>query len=90
MSPERVLLLNADGERHHGGKLMPKRSTTSRESISTGRSEMYGKRDTAGRFKEMDVVGRSLPADRRTAAKTTTRSGHGDQGDRSRGAAKKK
>jgi hypothetical protein len=40
-------------------------------------------------FKEMDDVGRSLSADRRTAAKTTARPGHGDQGDRARSGKKK-
>jgi hypothetical protein len=52
------------------------------------RNKMFAKRDAAGRFREMDDVGRSLAADRRTAAKTASKRGHGDQGDRS--ATKKK
>jgi hypothetical protein len=51
---------------------------------------MFAKRDVQGRFKEMDDVGRSLSADRRTAAKTASKAGHGDQGDRPRMATKKK
>jgi hypothetical protein len=64
---------------------MAKRSTTKREMIDTGRNKMFAKRDVQGRFKEMDAVGRSLAADRRRAAKTVARPGHGDQGDRARG-----
>lgn len=66
---------------------MAKRSK--RELIDTGRSKMFGKRDTQGRFKEMDVVGRSLVADRRRSAQTEVTSGHGDQGDRRRTAKKR-
>jgi len=63
---------------------MPKRDTSKRELIDTGRNKMYAKRDVQGRFREMDDVGRSLSADRRRRAKTSVKSGHGDQGDRSR------
>jgi hypothetical protein len=66
-----------------------KRSSSRRELIDTGRHSMFAKRDAQGRFKEMDDVGRSLAADRRTAAKTVSKSGHGDQGDRPRGGKKK-
>ena len=71
---------------------MAKRSTSKRESVNTGRNKMFGKRNVKGQFKEMDDVGRSLSGDRRTAAKRSVKSGHGDQGDRSRGrkGAKKK
>lgn len=69
---------------------MPKRSTTKREMIDTGRNKMFAKRDVQGQFKEMDDVGRSLASDRRTAASTVAKSGHGDQGDRPRAATKKK
>jgi hypothetical protein len=44
----------------------------------------YVRRDAKGQFKEVDDVGRSLAADRRTKAKTTVRSGQGDKGDRKR------
>jgi hypothetical protein len=44
----------------------------------------YVRRDAKGQFKEVDDVGRSLAADRRTKAKTTVKSGQGDKGDRKR------
>ncbi len=68
---------------------MAKRSTTKRELIDTASNKMFGKREAQGRFKEMDDVGRSLATDRRRTAKTTVKSGHGDQGDRPRAAVKK-
>ena len=61
-----------------------KRSSSRRELIDTGKTKMFGKRDASGRFKEMDVVGKSLSADRRRQAKTESAPGHGDQGDRKR------
>jgi hypothetical protein len=61
---------------------MAKRSTSKRELIDTGANKMYAKRDSQGRFKEMDDVGRSLSADRKRSANTDTRAGYGDQGDR--------
>ena len=65
---------------------MAKKTRTSgkRELIDTGRNKMYAKRGAKGRFKEMDDVSRSLSADRRRTAKTTVKSGHGDQGDGAR------
>jgi len=42
----------------------------------------YVRRDAKGRFKESDDVGRSLSADRRKRAKTISRAGQGDRGDR--------
>ena len=44
----------------------------------------YVRRDERGRIKESDDVGRSLTADRRTKAKTVSKPGQGDRGDRSR------
>ena len=71
-------------------KAAKKRSTSKRELIDTGKNKMYAKRRVDGTFKEMDDVGRSLSADRRTTAKKKTKSGFGDQGDRPRKAAAKK
>jgi hypothetical protein len=51
---------------------------------------MFAKRNAKGQFKEMDDVGRSLSADRRTSAKRSVKSGHGAQGDRPRAAVKKR
>jgi hypothetical protein len=44
----------------------------------------YVRRDDKGRFKEVDDVGRSLAADRRTKAGTVVKKGEGDRGDRKR------
>jgi hypothetical protein len=71
-------------------KGMAKRSSTKRELIDTSRNKSYAKRDVQGQFREMDDVGRSLATDRRGAAKTTVKAGHGDQGDRPRAAVKKR
>jgi hypothetical protein len=53
-----------------------------RELIDTGTDKRYVRRDEKGRFKESDDVGRSLAADRRQRAKTVTKPGQGDRGDR--------
>lgn len=71
-------------------KGMPKRRSTNRELIDTSRNKSYAKRDVQGQFKDMDDVGKSLATDRRRAAKTIVKAGHGDQGDRSRTAVKKR
>lgn len=42
----------------------------------------YVRRDDEGRFKEVDDVGRSLGADQRETAKTKSKKGQGDRGDR--------
>jgi hypothetical protein len=42
----------------------------------------YVRRDAAGRFSESDDQGRSLSSDRRTDAKTKSKPGYGDRGDR--------
>ena len=42
----------------------------------------FVRRDSAGRFNEVDDVGRSLTQDRQRAAKTTSKPGQGDKGDR--------
>jgi hypothetical protein len=52
-----------------------------RERIDTGSDSRFVRRDEKGRFKESDDIGRSLSADRRTAAKTKVRKGQGDRGD---------
>jgi len=53
-----------------------------RELIDTGTDKRFVRRGRGGEFKESDDVGRSLAADRRTKAKTTSTSGQGDRGDR--------
>lgn len=44
----------------------------------------YVRRDEQGQFKESDDVGRSLAADQRQQAKTESKPGQGDRGDRKR------
>jgi hypothetical protein len=61
---------------------MPKRTAAKRELINTGSDTRYVRRDQSGRIKEADDVGRSLAQDRRRKAKTRTKAGQGDKGDR--------
>lgn|ERR687892_813242 len=42
----------------------------------------FAKRSSKGRFKEMDEQGHSLATNRRRKAKTRSKSGYGDKGDR--------
>ena len=58
------------------------RSSGKRDTVKGKRTTMYAKRTARGRFKEMDEKGRALAADRRKKAKTKTKSGYGDRGDR--------
>lgn len=55
-----------------------------RELIDTGTDKRYVRRDSDGRFKESDDVGKSLSADRRHKAKTAAKPGEADRGDRKR------
>jgi hypothetical protein len=52
------------------------------EQIHTGTDKRYVRRDEQGRCKESDDVGRSLSADNRQKAKTVSKKGQGDKGDR--------
>jgi hypothetical protein len=61
-----------------------RRGAKGRELINTGTDKRYVRRDAGGRFNESDDVGRSLSADRRRKAKTASKSGQGDRGDRKR------
>jgi hypothetical protein len=60
----------------------PRPSQDKRELIDTGTDKRYVRRDAQGQFKESDDMGKSLTQDRRRKAKTTTKSGQGDKGDR--------
>lgn len=53
-----------------------------RELIDTGTDKRYVRRDESGQFKESDDVGRSLAQDQKREAKTKSKSGEGDKGDR--------
>ena len=60
------------------------RSSAKRTLINTGTDKRYVRRDPKGQFKESDDVGRSLASDRRQHAKTESKPGQGDRGDRKR------
>lgn len=60
------------------------KSNSKRELIDTGTDKRYVRRTAGGQFKESDDVGRSLSQDRRRSAKTQSKSGQGDRGDRKR------
>ena len=55
---------------------------TKREKISPNGDARFVRRDDKGRFSESDDVGRSLAQDQRRDAKTASKPGHGDKGDR--------
>jgi hypothetical protein len=57
--------------------------STKRELIEPHKGDKrYVRRDELGRFSESDDVGKSLAADRRQHAKTKSKPGQGDKGDR--------
>ena len=63
---------------------MATKHKSGREAIDTGRDKRFVRRDAQGRFKESDDVRRSLGQDRRRKAKTASKSGQGDRGDKAR------
>ncbi len=63
---------------------MPSKRTGKRELIEPRGDKRFVRRDEHGRFTESDDVGRSLSRDRKQHAKSTSKSGYGDRGDRKR------
>jgi hypothetical protein len=62
-----------------------RRKSGSRRELMTPRGDRrFVRRDSQGRFKEVDDAGRSISADRRRRAKRTVKSGQGDRGDQRR------
>lgn len=59
-----------------------KRGSGKRELISPKGDKRYVRRDAKGQFTESDDVGRSLRQDRQRHAKTESKPGFGDRGDR--------
>lgn len=54
-----------------------------RELIEPNKGDKrYVRRDAQGRFSEVEDVGRSSAQDQKRSAKTKSKSGHGDRGDR--------
>jgi hypothetical protein len=60
------------------------RGSGKRELINTGTDKRFVRRGSKGQFKESDDVGRSLSTDRKRQAKTVSKPGQGDRGDRKR------
>jgi len=69
-------------KRKTSGTTSTRRRAAKRQLIDTGTDKRYVRRNTRGRFQESDDVGKSTAADRRRRAKTKTRKGQGDKGDR--------
>ena len=65
-------------------KTAKKQSARKRELISPKGDARYIRRDSKGRIKESDDVGRSQKQDRAKKAKRTVKSGQGDKGDQKR------
>jgi len=61
-----------------------KKAGSKRELIDTGTDKRYVRRDDKGQFKESDDQGRSLSQDVKQHAKTVSKPGEGDRGDRKR------
>jgi hypothetical protein len=59
-----------------------RRAAAKRELISPRSDKRYVRRGTKGQFKESDDVSRSLAKDRSRVARTTSKKGQGDRGDR--------
>jgi hypothetical protein len=77
-----VATLDAIIDRAERGDRMPAKK---RELLDTGTDKRYIRRDAQGRFTKDQVdVGRSLADDRRQVAKTVSKPGQGDRGDRAR------
>lgn len=66
-------------------KKAARKSAAKRELVHTGANKLYVRRNARGTsFKEVEDVGRSLAADRRRKARTVSKRGQGDKGDRRR------
>jgi hypothetical protein len=64
-------------------RLQEKPMATKRTRINPGRGgARFVRRDKQGQFKEVEQVGRSLSQDRKRKAKTRSKPGQGDRGDR--------
>jgi hypothetical protein len=59
-----------------------RRTAAKRERIDTGTDKRYVRRDSGGRFKESDDVGRASAGDQARKARTRAKRGQGDKGDR--------
>ena len=57
-------------------------SSGKRELIAPKGDKRYAKRNSSGKFSEMDDQSKSLGQDVKKKAKTKTKAGYGDKGDR--------
>jgi len=73
-----------------GSQAKRSRPVAKRDLVRRPKASAYAKRTAKGRFKEMDDVGASQRADKPRKAKTTVKSGYGDQGDTRLGRKKSK
>ena len=74
-----------------GSQAKRSRPAAKRDLVRRPKASAFAKRTAKGRFKEMDDVGASQRVDKRRKAKTTVKSGYGDQGDtRSRKTSKRR
>jgi len=69
---------------NRGVVMAAKRGSGKRETIAPNGDKRYVRRDAQGKFTESDDTGRSLSQDRKRKAKTASKSGYGDRGDRKR------
>jgi hypothetical protein len=58
------------------------RRASDRTAVDPGSDPRYVRRDQKGRFNEVDDVGRAAAQDQKRQAKTKSRKGQGDRGDR--------
>jgi hypothetical protein len=59
-----------------------RKAATKRTAVAPRGDKRFVRRDTKGRIKESDSVGKSLATDRRQKAKKKAKRGQGDRGDR--------
>jgi len=76
------------GSKGKGAAGKSRKVSSKRELINTGTDKRFVRRGAGGQFKESDDVGRSLSSDRRKKAKTVSKPGQGDKGDRKRSTSK--
>lgn len=76
----------AKKESSSGGSKKPakRKAAAKRELIAPKGDKRLIRRDTKGRIKESDDLGRSLTQDRKRKAKNVVKIGQGDKGDRRR------
>lgn len=62
--------------------LIERETGVPRELIDTGSNKRFVRRDSSGKFKESEDVGRSLAQDQKRESNRRPKKGEGDKGDR--------